>query len=103
MPDSSIAGVRAPVCGARRTAAETPGSARPLDDELYLDNELDLDKLLHTAAASSPPAAPSYGRAYRACREQSYDPVHRHQSARRRLLDLDLKWGRPPAPRGDAV
>ena len=27
------------------------------------------------AAASSPPAAPSYGGAYRACREQGYDPI----------------------------
>ena len=69
MPDSSIAGVRAPVCGARRTAAETPGSARLLDSEFYLD------KLLHTAAASGPPAPPSHGRAYRTCREQSYDPI----------------------------
>ena len=27
------------------------------------------------AGASSPPAAPSYGGAYRACREQGYDPI----------------------------
>ena len=27
------------------------------------------------AGASSPPAAPSHGRAYRAYREQSYDPI----------------------------
>ena len=26
-------------------------------------------------AASSPPAPPSHGGAYRACREQSYDPI----------------------------
>ena len=69
MPDSSIAGVRAKVGGAGRTAAETPGSARLLDDD-----EFDLDKLLRTAA-SSPPAAPSDGRAYRACREHGYGPI----------------------------
>ena len=66
--DISIAGVRATVVRAGRTAAETPGSARLLD-------ELDIDKLLHTAGAGPPPAAPSYGRAYRAYREHSYDPI----------------------------
>ena len=30
------------------------------------------------AGASSPPAAPSHGRAYRACREQSYDPINHY-------------------------
>ena len=69
MPDSSIAGVRAKVGGAGRTAAETSGSAQLLDQD-----ELDLDKLLRTAA-SSPPAAPSHGRAYRTCREQRYGPI----------------------------
>ena len=70
--DSSIAGVRVTVGSTDRTAAETPGSARLL----YYD-ELDLDKLLHTVA-SSPPAAPSHGGAYRACREQSYGPIDRY-------------------------
>ena len=69
MPDSSIAGVRAKVGGAGRTAAETSGSAQLLDQD-----ELDLDKLLRTAA-SPPPAAPSDGRAYRTCREQRYGPI----------------------------
>ncbi len=73
--DYSTAGVRAAGGSTDRTAAETPGSARLLDVELYLDNEFDLDKLLHTAAASAPPAAPSRGRADRACREQSYGPI----------------------------
>ena len=68
--DIAIAGVRAAIGRAGRTSAETPGSARLLDDD-----ELDLDKLLHTAAASSPPAAPSHGRAYRACREHGYGPI----------------------------
>ena len=45
--DISIAGVRATVVRAGRTAAETPGSAQLIDNELYLD------KLLHPAAASS--------------------------------------------------
>ena len=66
---SPIAAARAKVGGAGRTAAETPGSARLLDNEFYLD------KLLHTAAASGPPAPPSHGRAYRTCREQRYGPI----------------------------
>ena len=58
--DYPIAGVRATIVRAGRTAAETPGSARLLEeDELYLD------KLLHTAAASPPPAAPGDGPAHR--------------------------------------
>ena len=95
---SPIAAARAKVGGAGRTAAETPGSARLLDeDELYLD------KLLHAAGAGSPPAAPSDGPAHRAFSQYEHAPVDRHQSARRRLLDLDSKRRRPSAPRGDAV
>ena len=68
--DISIAGVRAAIVRAGRAPAETPGSAQLLDDD-----ELDLDKLVHTAGAGSPPAAPSHGRAYRACREHGYGPI----------------------------
>ena len=48
VPDELLdySGVRAAIVRAHRTAAETPGSARLLDVELYLDNEFDLDKLL---------------------------------------------------------
>ena len=63
------AGVRAAGGSTDRTAAETPGSAG-FAEQLKIRS----DKLLH-AAASSPPAAPSHGRAYRACREQSYGPI----------------------------
>ena len=60
--DYSTAGVRAAGGSTDRTAAETPGSARLLDVELYLDNEFDLDKLLRFCR-EPPPAAPSHGRA----------------------------------------
>ena len=54
-------------------------------------------------AASSPPAASGGGRAHRALSQYEYASVHHYQSARRRLLDLDPKRRRSPAPRGDAV